>query len=166
MADGNHRGKEIQMEVRGLFMDPINRMPIVVLANPDQDALLPIWIGMAEASAIAMQLENVLPPRPMTHDLMRNIIQSFSAHIEKVVVHSLHENTFYAWIVLRTKDGHVVLDARPSDAIALALRFHAPIYVNENIVRDSVGLKLDDTQDALKQWLESLEPDDLGKYQA
>ena len=163
MTDAN---EEVLMRIKGLFMDPLNRMPIVVLADSRNDSLLPIWIGMAEASAIAMQLENVMPPRPMSHDLMRNIAEGLGARLEKVVVNDLNDNTFYAVMVFQTHQGPMVLDARPSDAIALALRFQAPIYVRENVLKEASTVDLESSQEALQQWLENLEPEDLGKYQA
>jgi len=157
--------KEVRMQIKGLFMDPLNRMPIVVLADSHSESLLPIWIGMAEASAIAMQLENVQPPRPMTHDLLRNVIEGLDARLEKVVVHDLQENTFYAILVLKHSSGTVVIDARPSDAIALALRFNAPIYVSERVLMEAKTIDLHEQSESVQQWLESMEPEDFGKYQ-
>ncbi len=156
--------KEVRMQIKGLFMDPLNRMPIVVLADSQSESLLPIWIGMAEASAIAMQLENVQPPRPMTHDLLRNVIEGLDARLERVVVHDLQENTFYAVLVLKHSSGTVVIDARPSDAIALALRFNAPIYVSERVLTEAKTIDLHEQTESVQRWLESMEPEDFGKY--
>ncbi len=158
--------REVLMRIKGLFMDPLNRMPIVVLSDSKNEALLPIWIGMAEASAIAMQLENVMPPRPMTHDLMRQITESLGAQLKKVVVNDLSDNTFYAVLIFETERGSVVLDARPSDAIALALRFNAPIYVHERVLQEAGTVDMEASQETLQQWLQNLEPEDFGKYQA
>lgn len=158
--------REVPMRIKGLFMDPLNRMPIVVLVDHRNEAMLPIWIGMAEASAIAMQLENVMPPRPMTHDLMRNITESLGATLKKVVVNDLSDNTFFAVLVFDSRQGPVILDARPSDAIALALRFNAPIFVHERVLREAGTVDMEASQETLQQWLQNLEPEDFGKYQA
>lgn len=163
MDGSNH---EVLMQIKGLFLDPLNRTPIVVLKDTRSDSFLPIWIGMAEASAIAMQLENVLPPRPMSHDLMRNITEGLGARLVKVVVNDLSDNTFYAYLVFESNQGPLIIDARPSDAIALALRFQAPIYVWEKVLQEAGTVNLESNQEVLQQWLESLEPEDLGKYQA
>ena len=112
------------MNIKGLMVDPITNMPIIILRDPDGDKVLPIWLGVFEANAIALQIENIQTPRPMTHDLLRNVIQDLQATVEKVVVCDLKENTFYAMIHLQTPAGPVAIDARPSDAIALALRTH------------------------------------------
>ncbi len=129
--------------------------------------MLPIWVGVFEANAIALQIENIQTPRPMTHDLLRNIIQDLQATVDKIVVCDLKENTFYAMIHLRTPAGPVAIDARPSDAIALALRTRAPILVDEKVIDHAKTVDLSNEKqdsDRLQQWLEQLDPDDMGKY--
>jgi hypothetical protein len=158
---------QIEMVIKGLMVDPITNMPIVILRDKDGQKVLPIWVGIFEANAIALQIENVSTPRPMTHDLLRNIIQDLNASVQKIVVCDLQENTFYALIYLNLNGGTVAVDARPSDAIALALRTRAPIYVEETVIDnaktfDPVPEKGD--AERLHKWLESLDPDDLGKY--
>src|SRR4026208_2571690 len=113
---------QIEMSIKGLMIDPITNMPIIILRDQDGQRVLPIWVGVFEANAIALQIENVQTPRPMTHDLLRNIIQDLQAAVDRVVVCDLKENTFYAVIQLQTAAGPVSIDARPSDAIAPALR--------------------------------------------
>ena len=158
---------ECEMRIRGLMMDPITNMPIVILRDRDGSRVLPIWVGVFEANAIALQIENVTTPRPMTHDLLRNVIQDLRAHIDKIVVSDLKENTFYALIYLLVNGEAMAVDARPSDAIALALRARAPIFVEEKVIDhaktvDIVPEKGD--AERLQKWLESLDPDDMGKY--
>ena len=158
---------QIEMTIKGLMVDPITNMPIVILRDKDGQRVLPIWVGIFEANAIALQIENVSTPRPMTHDLLRNVIQDLKAAVQKVVVCDLQENTFYALIYLSLNGDTVAIDARPSDAIALALRTKAPIFVEDTVIDhaktvDFSGEKPD--ADRLHKWLESLDPDDLGKY--
>jgi len=157
----------IEMNIKGLMVDPITNMPIIILRDSEGDKVLPIWVGVFEANAIALQIENIQTPRPMTHDLLRNVIQDLQATVEKVVVYDLKENTFYAMIHLQTSAGPVTIDARPSDAIALALRTRAPILVDEKVIDNAKTVDFaNDKQDSdrLQQWLESLDPDDMGKY--
>ena len=161
------RGSLIEMTIKGLMVDPITNMPIIILRDRDGQRVLPIWVGVFEANAIALQIENIQTPRPMTHDLLRNIIQDLQATVEKVVVCDLRDNTFYALIHLQTAGGPVAIDARSSDAIALALRTRAPILVDEHVIDHAKTVDFtNDKQDAdrLQQWLESLDPDELGKY--
>ncbi|MFQ5702194.1 MAG: bifunctional nuclease family protein [Acidobacteriota bacterium] len=158
----------IKMKIKGLMIDPMTQMPIIVLKDPEGDAVLPIWVGLFEANAIALQIEQVATPRPMTHDLLKNLIGEFEAKVEKIVVNDLKENTFYAQIHLQRGGGILRIDARPSDAIALALRAGAPIFVEEKVV--SRAKKVDMTKDASesdrwRQWLEKLDPEDFGKYE-
>jgi len=158
---------QIEMTIKGLMVDPITNMPIIILRDKDGQRVLPIWVGVFEANAIALQLENVTTPRPMTHDLLRNVIQDLRGKIEKVVVSDLKKNTFYALIYLRVSDDIVAVDARPSDAIALALRACAPIFVEETVIDHAKTVDLaPEAGDAerLGKWLESLDPDDMGKY--
>ena len=157
----------IEMNIKGLMVDPITNMPIIILRDPEGQKVLPIWVGVFEANAIALQIENIQTPRPMTHDLLRNVIQDLRAAVEKIVVCDLKDNTFYAMIHLQTPAGPVAIDARPSDAIALALRTHAPIMVDEKVIDNAKSVDFaNDKQDTdrLQQWLESLDPDDMGKY--
>src|SRR6058998_308284 len=125
---------QIEMSIKGLMVDPISNMPIVILRDKDGHKTLPIWVGMFEANAIALQIENIATPRPMTHDLLRNVIHDLKASVEKIVVCDLQENTFYALIYLLLHGQSVAVDARPSDAIALALRTKAPIFVEDTVI--------------------------------
>jgi len=157
----------IEMTIKGLTVDPVTNMPIVILHDVDDKRILPIWVGVFEANAIALQIENVHTPRPMTHDLLRNVIHDLQASVERVVVSDVKDNTFFAHIHLDTPAGKVAVDARPSDAIALALRTRSPIWVEESVIEnaktiDASTAKVDGER--LHQWLESLDPDDLGKY--
>jgi uncharacterized protein len=157
----------IEMTIKGLMVDPTTNMPIVILRDKDGERVLPIWVGIFEANAIAMQIENVETPRPMTHDLLRNVIADLKATVQRIVVSSLQENTFYALIYLVTGGETVAIDARPSDALALALRTRAPIFVEESVIDHAKTVDFSaDRHDAdrLHQWLESLDPEDLGKY--
>jgi bifunctional DNase/RNase len=149
------------------MVDPVTNMPIIVLRDKDGQRVLPIWVGIFEANAIALQIENVATPRPMTHDLLRNVIEDLKATVQKIVVCDLKENTFYALIYLLVGGEVVAVDARPSDAIALALRARAPIFVEDAVIDNAKSLELaPDKGDSerLQKWLESLDPDDLGKY--
>ena len=157
----------IEMTIKGLTVDPVTNMPIVILHDGQEKRVLPIWVGVFEANAIALQIENVHTPRPMTHDLLRNVISDLQATVERIVVCDVKDNTFFALIHLHTATGHVAIDARPSDAIALALRTRAPILVEEHVIEnakmvDVTHAKVDGER--LHQWLESLDPEDLGKY--
>jgi bifunctional DNase/RNase len=157
----------VEMTIKGLMVDPITNMPIIILRDKDGQKVLPIWVGVFEANAIALQIENIQTPRPMTHDLLRNVIQDLHAAVEKIVVCDLRDNTFYALIHLQTPTGPVAIDARPSDAIALALRTRAPILVEERVIDNAKSVDFaNEKQDAdrLQQWLESLDPDEMGKY--
>jgi len=155
------------MTIKGLMVDPITNMPIIILRDKDGQRVLPIWVGVFEANAIALQIENVTPQRPMTHDLLKNVLEDLKAHVQRVVVCALRENTFYAVIHLQTAAGPVSIDARPSDAIALAIRTEAPIFVRRDVLdrAKAVDLATHATdEEKLKEWLEELNPDDLGKY--
>ncbi len=157
----------IEMTIKGLTVDPVTNMPIVILHDHDDKRVLPIWVGVFEANAIALQIENVHTPRPMTHDLLRNVISDLQATVERVVVSDVKDNTFYALIHLDTPHGRVAVDARPSDAIALALRTKAPIMVEEHVIENAKTIDLTHAKvdgERLHQWLDSLDPDDLGKY--
>jgi bifunctional DNase/RNase len=158
---------QIEMTIKGLMVDPITNMPIIILRDKDGQKVLPIWVGIFEANAIALQIENVATPRPMTHDLLKNVITDLEASVQKIVVCDLKENTFYALIHLLINGQSVAVDARPSDAIALALRAKAPIFVEDSVIEnarslDMTGEKAD--SDRLQKWLESLDPEEFGKY--
>ncbi len=158
---------EIEMTIKGLMIDPITNMPIVILKDKEGHRILPIWVGLFEANAIALQIENISTPRPMTHDLLKNVLGDLEANVQKIVVCELKDNTFYAMIYLDREGKLIAVDSRPSDAIALALRTKAPIYVEESVVESAKGMDLTkDTTDSqkLQKWLESLNPEDLGKY--
>ena len=157
----------IEMTIKGLIMDPITNMPIVILKDKEGDRVLPIWVGVFEANAIALQMENMETPRPMTHDLLRNIIIDLDGSVDRVVVSDLRDNTFYAIIHLTVRGERVVVDARPSDAIALALRTRSPILVEEAVIDNAKTVDFASERadsNRLQKWLESLDPDDLGKY--
>jgi bifunctional DNase/RNase len=157
----------IEMSIKGLMVDPITNMPIVILKDKQGDRVLPIWVGIFEANAIALQIENIATPRPMTHDLLRNVITDLEGRVDRVVVSDLKENTFYAIIYLTVRGERVTIDARPSDAIALALRTRSPIRVEETVIDNAktVDFTSDRTDnERLQKWLESLDPDELGKY--
>jgi len=156
---------QIEMSIKGLMVDPISNMPIVILRDKEGSRTLPILVGMFEANAIALQIENISTPRPMTHDLLRNVIQDLKGTVEKIVVSDLQDGTFYAMIYLRVHDELVAIDSRPSDAIALALRTRAPIFVEESVIDSAktVDVASDKSDsDRLQKYLESLDPDDLG----
>jgi bifunctional DNase/RNase len=150
-----------------LVVDPISKMPIVVLEDPRTDRILPIWIGVFEANAIALTIENIPTPRPMTHDLLKSVLDKLEVAVEKIVVNDVRNNTFYAIIHCRFKDTPVMIDSRPSDAIALALRMNSPIFVEDEVVRRAQSLKFDENledSEKLRRWLENLKPEDFGKY--
>jgi uncharacterized protein len=157
----------IEMTIKGLMVDPITNMPIVILKDKEGERVLPIWVGIFEANAIALQIENIATPRPMTHDLLRNVISDLDGSVDRVVVSDLKDNTFYAIIHLTVRGERVAIDARPSDAIALALRTRSPILVEETVIDnaktvDFAAERADN--DRLQKWLESLDPEELGKY--
>lgn len=158
---------EREFRIKGLMMDPITNSPIVILQDTEKNTLLPIWVGIFEANAIALQIERIDTPRPMTHDLIKNLIGQLRAEVEKVVVTELKENTFYAVLHLNNEEGRVIVDSRPSDAIAIALRTDCPIYVTDQVIENSRNITLEkesvDPED-VKKWLENLNPEDLGKY--
>jgi bifunctional DNase/RNase len=158
---------EIEVQIRGLMMDPVTNMPIVILKDVESEMVLPIWVGIFEANAIAIELEKTATPRPMTHDLLRNLARGLNATVNKVVVSELKDDTFYAVIWMEQEGDTVAIDARPSDAIALALRFDCPIYVNRDVLASS-RVAANGTQninpDELRKWLENLNDDEMGRY--
>jgi hypothetical protein len=158
---------QIEMTIKGLMVDPITNMPIIILRDKDGQRVLPIWVGIFEANAIALQIENISTPRPMTHDLLKNVIQDLKAAVQKVVVCDLRENTFYALIYLGVNGDTIAVDARPSDAIALALRARAPIFVEDSVIDNAKTVDFSSEKadsDRLQKWLESLDTEELGKY--
>lgn len=158
---------EIEMKIKGLVIDPISKMPIVVLEDLKKKQMLPIWIGVFEANAISLKMENIHTPRPMTHDLVMNLLNQLGVHVDKIVVTDVRDNTFYASIHCRLNEQSFTIDSRPSDAIALSLRMEAPIFVEGDVVEKAQSLKLDENledSEKLKKWLENLEPEDFGKY--
>ncbi|MGD0292568.1 MAG: bifunctional nuclease family protein [Terracidiphilus sp.] len=158
----------IEVRLRGLMMDPSTSMPIVVLKDVASDTVMPIWVGIFEANAIALEIEKVVAPRPMTHDLTRNLIRNLNARLERVVISELKDDTFYATLWLRQGDEPLVLDARPSDALALALRADCPIYVTDEVMQraklNTSGQAEGPTAEQLRGWLEGLNDEDLGRY--
>jgi hypothetical protein len=156
----------IKMEIKGLLMDPVSNMPVVILRDLEKGHFLPIWVGIFEANAIALEMEKVSTPRPMTHDLLKNLLAELDARVDRIVINDLRENTFFARIHLTRGDASLSVDSRPSDAIALALRSQAEIFVEEEVLEKSRNLRSDSDQDPdrLKKWLEEASPDELGKY--
>ncbi len=158
---------EVEMKIRGLMMDPVTNMPIVILKDVNGDSVLPIWVGIYEANAIALEIEKVSTPRPMTHDLIKNLLTGLDTRVHKVVVNELREDTFYAVIWLE-RDGHIIsVDSRPSDALAIALRLDCPIFVEDEVLKTSKQASaVSDrvSSDELRKWLEGLNDEDLGRY--
>ena len=157
----------VEMKVAGITLDPVTKMPIVILKDSEGNNTLPIWIGIAEASAIATQLENIDLARPMTHDLMKSMLNELGAELDRVEVTCLKDNTFFSSIYLKVGEKNIVVDSRPSDAIALALRAEAPIFVLRSVLQaaQAIDLALDvSEEERLKKWLEEAKPEDLGKY--
>jgi hypothetical protein len=158
---------EVEMKIRGLMMDPVTNMPIVLLKENDSEAVLPIWVGVYEANAIALEIEKVSTPRPMTHDLLRNLLVGLEATVSKVVVTELRDDTFYAVIWLDRGGEIISVDSRPSDALALALRMDCPIFVEEEVLKSSkqaAALTESASSDDLRKYLENLGDDDMGHY--
>ncbi len=158
---------EIEMKIRGLMLDPVTQLPIVILRDLDGNSVLPIWVGAYEANAIALEIEKVTTPRPMTHDLIKNVLLGAEMAVRKVVVNELKDDTFYAVIWLERGGEIVSIDSRPSDALALALRMDCPIYVDDNVLESSkVSQAVSDkaNSEELRRWLEGLSDEDLGQY--
>ena len=158
---------EVEMRIRGLLMDPVTNTPIVILKDANSDTVLPIWVGMFEANAIALEIEKVSTPRPMTHDLIKNVLTGLDAHVHKVVVTELKEDTFFA-VIWMEREGRVIsVDSRPSDALALALRVDCPIFVDDEVLKiskKSTSAADPATSEELRKWLEGLNDEDLGHY--
>ena len=161
---------QIEMTIKGLMVDPITNMPIIILRDKDGQRVLPIWVGVFEANAIALQIENVTTPRPMTHDLLKSAISQLDGRVTRIVIHDLRDSTFFAQIRMMVNragsDTMLELDARPSDAIALALRTEAPIYVAQSVLdqAQTITPDADDQEEKSKKWFENLDTEDLGKY--
>jgi len=159
---------DIEVRIRGLMMDPATNMPIVVLKDVASETVMPIWVGIFEANAIAIEIEKVALPRPMTHDLTRNLIRHLNGRLERVVISELKDDTFFALLWIRQGEEQVAIDARPSDAIALALRADCPIFVSEQVMQtaklNTSGPPEGPTAEQLRGWLEGLNDEDLGRY--
>ncbi|HEU5335166.1 MAG TPA: bifunctional nuclease family protein [Terriglobales bacterium] len=158
---------EVEMKIRGLMMDPVTNMPIVILKDVGGDSVLPIWVGIYEANAIALEIEKVSTPRPMTHDLLKNVLTGLDTLVHKVVVTELREDTFFAVIWLEREGRVISIDSRPSDALALALRVDCPIFVEDDVLKSSkLASAVSDrvSSEELRKWLENLNDEDLGRY--
>jgi len=158
---------EVEMKIRGLMMDPVTQMPIVVLKDVQGQSVLPIWVGAYEANAIALEIEKVQTPRPMTHDLLKNVFLGLEVSVQRIVVSDLRDDTFYALIWVERNGEMMSIDSRPSDALALALRVDCPIFVEEQVLKNSkvsTALAERNSNDQLRNWLEGLSDDDLGRY--
>jgi hypothetical protein len=158
---------EREVKIRGLMMDPVTNMPVVVLKETSGTGVLPIWVGIYEANAIALEIEKVQTPRPMTHDLLRNVLMGLDVRVSKVVVTDLRDDTFYALIWMERAGQMVQVDSRPSDALAMALRLDCPIYVADEVLTNSrVASAASEraTNEELRKWLENLNDEDLGHY--
>lgn len=159
---------DVEVRIRGLTLDPGTSMPIIVLKDVASDTVMPIWVGIFEANAIAIEIEKVAVPRPMTHDLVKNLIHHLNGQLERVVISELKDDTFYAALWLRQGNQPMVIDARPSDAIALALRADCPIYVTEQVLQaaklNTMGPAEGQAAEQLRGWLEGLNDEDLGRY--
>lgn len=155
----------IEMAIKGLMVDPLTNLPIIILRDESNERVLPIWVGPVEANAIALQVENVSTPRPMTHDLLRHVVTQLGGTLTRVIIHDLQESTFYAYLEIMKDDERILVDARPSDALALSLRTRVPIFVNVSVFEHARGADVAPQQvdeERLQRWLESLDPDDLG----
>jgi bifunctional DNase/RNase len=155
----------IEMFIKGLMIDPVTNMPIVILRDEAGEQTLPIWVGPVEANAIALQVENIEPPRPMTHDLLRSLFQDLGVSLTRVVISDLRDGTFFAYLQLQKDDEILYVDARPSDALALSLRTKAPVFVDTAVMERARSLDMTNEQadnERLQRWLESLDPEDLG----
>ncbi len=159
---------DVEVRMRGLMMDPATNMPIVVLKDVASDTVMPIWVGIFEATAIANEIEKLATSRPMTHDLTRNLIHHLNGTLEKVVITELRDDTFFAILWMRQDNEPITVDARPSDAIALALRADCPIYVSEQVMQsaklNTSGPAEGPTAEQLRGWLEGLNDEDMGRY--
>jgi len=158
---------EVEMKIRGLMMDPVTQMPIVVLKDVQGQSVLPIWVGAYEANAIALEIEKVSTPRPMTHDLLKNVLLGLDVHVQKIVVNDLRDDTFFALIWVEREGELISIDSRPSDALALALRLDCPIFVDDEVLKNShqsSAISEKSSNEELRKWLEGLNDEDLGRY--
>jgi bifunctional DNase/RNase len=158
---------ELEVKIRGLMMDPATNQPVVVLKELQGSGVLPIWVGVYEAQAIALEIEKVQTARPMTHDLLKNVLTGLNVHVQKVVVSDLKDDTFYALIWMEREGQTMSMDSRPSDALALALRLDCPIYVEEQVLKSSKITSVvseKSSNEELRKWLENLSDEDLGRY--
>ncbi|MCY4588547.1 MAG: bifunctional nuclease family protein [Bryobacterales bacterium] len=158
---------QIEMKIRGLMMDPVTNMPIVILRDLEGNSVLPIWVGVYEANAIALEIEKVTTPRPMTHDLIKNLLMGLGGGVRKVVVSDLQDDTFYAMIWVERNGEMIAIDSRPSDALAVALRLDCPIYVEDEVLSSSknvAAVSEKANSEELRRWLENLGDEDLGQY--
>ncbi len=160
----------LEMKVKGLALDSSTNMPIVILKDMEEERALPIWVGIFEANAIALEMEDVPVPRPMTHDLIKNILEKVQATVSRIVINDLEDMTFFAVILLSIDGNEVTIDSRPSDAIALALRVDAPIFVAKKVLDEARSIdltdpRLEDDKEKWKEWLEDLRPEDFGKHE-
>ncbi|MGH9570699.1 MAG: bifunctional nuclease family protein [Candidatus Angelobacter sp.] len=158
---------EVEMKIRGLMMDPVTNMPIVVLKDVGGESVLPIWVGVYEANAIALEIEKVTTPRPMTHDLIKNLLLGLDTQVHKIVVNELRDDTFFAVIWMEREGKVISIDSRPSDALAIALRLDCPIYVDEEVLKTSKMANSSPdrvSSEDLRKWLEGLNDEDLGRY--
>lgn len=154
------------MQISGLMVDPVTNMPIVILKDDDDRHVLPIWVGVFEANAIALRVEEIVPPRPMTHDLLHDVLSTLGAEVRRVIVSDLRDNTYYAIVELQLGETKYSVDARPSDALALALRADAPVFVEETVLKlAESGVDQASEAERLRKWFESLEPDEFSKYE-
>uniref|UniRef100_A0A7C5X4H3 Bifunctional nuclease family protein n=1 Tax=Thermocrinis ruber TaxID=75906 RepID=A0A7C5X4H3_9AQUI len=156
----------LEMVVHGITLDPVSQMPIVVLkAKDDEETVLPIWIGIFEADSILRQLQNVEPPRPMTYELMKNVITQMGGVVDKVIINDLRDSTYYAEVHILQGNNRLIIDSRPSDAINIALRFSAPIFVEESVLEKSRVPKPEEDEEKkkLREWLENIKPEDFEK---
>lgn len=151
-----------EMIVHGLTLDPLTNMPIIILRDKDNQRALPIWIGVFEANAILLELEKINTPRPMTHDLLKTLIEEFKGKVTRIIVNDLKDSTFYANIEINVNKSNIIIDSRPSDAIALALRVNAPIFVSEKVIASSKTIEKTEDDEQFKEWLEKLKPEDFG----
>jgi bifunctional DNase/RNase len=158
---------EVEMKIRGLIPDPVTNMPVVLLKADGAETVLPIWVGVYEANAIALEIEKVTTPRPMTHDLLKNLLVGLETTVQKVVVTELRDDTFFAVIWLEREGQAISIDSRPSDALALALRMDCPIFVEDEVLKSSKQANAASehvNSEELRKWLEGLGEDDLGRY--
>ena len=158
----------VEMKIEGLTLDPLTNMPIIILKDSTGEKALPIWVGIFEANAIALEIESISTPRPMTHDLLRNMVQSMKAEVKHILVNELKDNTFYAVISVNHNGDTLSIDSRPSDAIALALRVKAPIFVEEKVIEAAKSIEMPESdskaedKDQWSKWIENIKPQDFG----